>query len=551
MLLKLTVDNFAIIRHMVFEPGKGLNVVTGETGAGKSIILDAFDLILGARADSKILGDQKEKCVVEGEFALNKDKFEDFFSEHDIDFEPVTIIRREINSSGKSRAFVNDTPVSLIQLKAIGERLVSLHSQHENTHLNDRDFQFELLDSYAGISEDVKHYKRQFLLYKSRQSELKALLAEQDRLLKEKDYLEFLINEFEQLNLKENEESELEAELNVLSNADQITQIAEQVSGNLLESENSIADALTQLKNRVKSLENISVKAKEISDRLSSVTIEIKDIASEAQELKESVVSDENRMAQINERLASIQHLRRKHNVAEFNELLAVSEKIADQLFNIGNIDRQVENLNEEIKAIEKQLTSQASKLHEKRSKGSSGLKASIEKSLLSLEMPHAKIVFQLDLKNELDEYGATGLNVLFSANPGISPQALQKVASGGELSRLALSIRVIEAGNKQLNTLIFDEIDTGVSGKVADTIGKMFEKIAQNHQVLAITHLPQVAGYGEKHFFVGKVVKGNTTVSYIKDLSKEERVEELAKMLSGNEATDIAKKNAQELLKV
>lgn len=551
MLLKLSVSNFAIIRQVVFEPCKGLNIITGETGAGKSIILDAFDLILGARADVKSLGNPNEKCVVEGEFALNKDKFEDFFSDNDIDFEETTIIRREINTNGKSRSFINDTPVSLQQLKEMGERLVSLHSQHENTHLNERDFQFNLLDAYSGILDEVKQYKSRFLVFRSRLKELEELRAEQDQLIKEKDYLDFLINEFEQLNLKENEESQLENELQILSNADQIIQVAEGISSTLSESESSMVDALTQLRNRLRAIENVSEKARDLVQRLNSVIIELKDISDDSSSLKESVVADENRMEQINERLASIQHLKRKHNVTEFAVLLQVSEKIADQLIAIGQMDARVEQLETEISALRQQLNREADALHKQRVKSALELKSTIETSLKTLEMPHARIEFALDLKEELDEHGRSTLQCLFSANPGVSPQPLNKVASGGELSRLALSIRAIEAGNRQLNTLIFDEIDTGVSGKVADTIGKMFKQIAKSHQVLAITHLPQVAGYGEKHFFVGKEVRNNSTNSYIKDLNKEERVEELAKMLSGDEATDIAKKNASELLKL
>lgn len=551
MLIKLTVNNFAIIRHVVFEPCNGLNIITGETGAGKSIILDAFDLVLGARADVKSLGNPDEKCFVEGEFALNKNRFEDFFSEHDIDFEETTIIRREINVNGKSRSFINDTPVSLQQLKEIGERLVSLHSQHENTHLNDRNFQFNLLDNFSGISEEVRTYRQEFKQYKTKVTELTRLKSEQDNLIKEKDYLEFLITEFEQLDLKPNEESLLESEWQILSHADQITQASEQISNSLTDSENSVVDLLTQLRNSMRSIENFSEKAREISNRLTASIIELKDLSNESQSLKESVIFDENRMEQINERLASIQHLRRKHNVSEYNELLAVSERIADQLIGIGNIDRQVETLESELEKLKVTLMKSSGNLHQGRMQSTSALKRTIEDLLKSLEMPYARIEFDLELRNELDDFGRSSLNILFSANPGISPQVLNKVASGGELSRLALCVRAIEAGNKQLNTLIFDEIDTGVSGKVADTIGKLFKQIASTHQILAITHLPQVAGYGDKHFFVGKEVRNNETISYMKELSKSERVDELAKMLSGNEATEIARKNAKELLKV
>ncbi len=551
MLLKLTIKNFAIIKHVVFEPAKGLNIITGETGAGKSIILDAFNLILGSRADIKTQSDLQDKCVIEGEFALNYDQFESFFSENDIDFEELTIIRREIATNGKSRSFINDSPVSLQQLKSLGERLVSIHSQHENTHLTDKDFQFNLIDNYAGIAHDVSAFKTGYAVFKNKETELTKLKSEQDRMLKEKDYLEFLIGEFEQLDLKVNEETELEAELNVLNNADQIVQVADWINTAINESENSIADILTQIKTKIRSIENVNAKSKDISNRIQSALIELKDIANETIELKESVQSDEVRMEQLNERINAIQHLKRKHNVADYSELLKVSEQIADQLINIGNIDRDVERVSEEIETLKVDLGKKADALHKKRVKSSAQLKEDIELLLKSLEMPNAKIEFDLQTKPNFDEYGYSELIIKFNANLGLTPQPLNKVASGGELSRLALCIRSIEASNKQLNTLIFDEIDTGVSGKVADTIGKMFKQISGHHQLIAITHLPQVAGYGEQHFMVCKKEESNSTVSYIKQLNPSERVEELAKMLSGDQATEIAKKNAKELLKV
>lgn len=550
MLLKLSVNNFAIIKQVVFEPSQNLNIITGETGAGKSIILDALNLILGSRADIKTQSEWSEKCVVEGEFALNAAQFESFFKEQDIDFDPVTIIRREINANGKSRTFINDTPVSLQVLKSLGERLISIHSQHENTHLNERSFQFNLIDHFAGISTDLTAYKLQFKSLKEKETELTNLKAQQDHLLKEKDYLEFLINEFESLALQENEEANIEAELNVLNNAEQIAQISDMVTSAISDSENAIADVLTQIRNKIRSIEHVNAKCKDLSTRLNSAIIELKDIAAEATELKDSVQADDARLEQLNERLNAIQHLKRKHNVTDYSDLLKVSEQIADQLINIGNIDREVEVLTAAIAALHVKLMKQAAALHDSRVKSAQLLKKELEMRLKSLEMPNACIEFDLTTKSHLDEYGCTDLLIRFNANLGMTPQPLNKVASGGELSRLALCIRSVEASNKQLNTLIFDEIDTGVSGKVADTIGKMFKSISANHQVIAITHLPQVAGYGDQHFMVCKKEEGNSTVSYLKHLNASERIDELANMLSGNQATEIARENAKELLK-
>ncbi len=550
MLLKLSVNNFAIIKQVVFEPSQNLNIITGETGAGKSIILDALNLILGSRADIKTQSDWSEKCIVEGEFALNAAQFESFFKEHDIDFEPITIIRREINANGKSRTFINDTPVSLQVLKTLGERLISIHSQHENTHLNERSFQFNLIDHFAGISADLSAYKQQFKLLKEKETELTNLKVQQNQLLKEKDYLEFLINEFESLALQENEEATIEAELNVLNNAEQIAQISDMITSAIEDSDNAIADVLTQIRNKIRSIEYVNERSKDLSTRLNSAIIELKDIAAEATELKDSVQADDARLEQLNERLNAIQLLKRKHNVADYADLLKVSEHIADQLINIGNIDREVESLSADIAVLHAQLLKQASVLHERRVKSSQLLKKELEARLKSLEMPNAQIEFDLDVKSQLDEYGCSDLLIRFNANLGMTPQPLNKVASGGELSRLALCIRSVEASNKQLNTLIFDEIDTGVSGKVADTIGKMFKSISANHQVIAITHLPQVAGYGDQHFMVCKKEEGNSTVSFLKHLNASERIDELANMLSGNKATEIARENAKELLK-
>jgi DNA repair protein RecN (Recombination protein N) len=557
MLQKLTISNFTIIRHLVLKPGKGLNIITGETGAGKSIILDAIDLILGSRADIKTQsGSLNEagtggKCIVEAEFLLDPKRFEPVFRTMDIDADATTIIRREISASGKTRTFINDTPVSLLQLKSLADRIVSIHSQNENTQLNEKDFQFSLLDSYSKITDEVFSYRSKYRLLRQNEGLLKSLQQQQGDLLKEKDYLQFLLNEFETVNLQSNEEEHLEAELNLLTNADNIVQVADLIIDSISENENSIANALTQVKNRLKQLENVSPIGKELYERMNSSIIELKDIATEAGNLRESVTSDGGRLESVNERLNTIQNLKRKHGLSSVDELLGEHEKIADKLLNIGNIDQEVEKIRSANQEILAQMKHSADKLHQARLKSAGKLKTEIEDLLKELEMPNAKIVFELSPSEKYDEFGATELQVKFTANLGMQLQSLNKVASGGELSRLALCIRSIEASNARLSTLIFDEIDTGVSGKVAATIGKMLKEVSSHHQVIAVTHLPQVAGYGEEHFMVCKKEEDNTTVSYLRHLDKAERVEELAKMLSGNETSEIAKKNARELLKV
>lgn len=552
MLQKLSIQNFAIIRQVEINLAKGLNVFTGETGAGKSIILDAIDLVLGARADIKGLdASGADKSIIEAEFLLDKKKFEPLFVQLDVDFDASTIIRREILSNGKSRSFINDTPVSLQQLRTLTSQLVSMHSQHENTELTERTFQFSLLDGYARVKPELAEYRSGYKLYRKNEQRMKELLEQQQQLIKEKDYLEFLLNEFESVNLRTDEEEKLEAELNLLSNAESIVQASFLIVVAIQENENSVAEVLTQIRNRLKQLENINGRIRELSTRIQSSIIELKDIADEAADLKSSVTADEARMDEVNGRLNTIQGLKRKHGAANIAELLQEYEKIAQKHSEIGNIDEEIESLHKSNEALRLSLDRQAGQLHDKRVNAAGKLKSELEGSLRSLEMPNATVVFDLSEAGHLDEYGKTELKLLFTANLGMAPQLLSKVASGGELGRLALCIRSIEAANASLSVLIFDEIDTGVSGKVASTMGKMFKQIAKHHQVIAITHLPQVAAYGDEHFMVSKKEENNRTVSYVAQLDRNERVEELAKMLSGNKATEHARKNAMELLKV
>lgn len=550
MLQKLTISNFAIIKHLVFEPVHGLNIVTGETGAGKSIVLDALNLILGSRADIKTQSEWGEKCIIEGEFALNYEHYSTVFNELDIDFDAVTIIRREINVNGKTRTFINDTPVSLQQLRRLTDSLVSIHSQHENTQLNDKEFQFELLDAFAGNDKLIQNYQTSYKTFKQNESTLLDLRNQQSELLKEKDYVNFLLNEFETLALKENELELLESELQVLENAEQINTVCDQLIQTFTDSEHSIAISLVQIRNRFKSIADVHPAAAAISERIQSLTIELKDISDEAAHLRDTVIVDANRLELVNERINVIQNLMRKHAATSYADIFTIQEKLADQSFSIGNIDQKIEELKTINSALHEKLMKDAKTMHLQRVKASKGLKTELETLLRSLEMPNASLGFELQEVDILNSHGISDLQIKFSANLGMPLQALNKVASGGELSRLALCIRSIEAKHKHLNTLVFDEIDTGVSGRVADTIGNLFRQISSAHQVIAITHLPQVAGYGAAHFMVCKKEENNTTMSYIKRLDQNERVEELAKMLSGNESTEIAKKNAKELLK-
>ncbi len=554
MLKRLSINNFAIIKELHFTPQLGFNIITGETGAGKSIIMDALGLILGERADIKAQSDNamqntSQKCVIEGEFDISNLNMQSLFEELELDYDSLTIIRREIAFNGKSRSFVNDTPVSLIDLKKISEQLILIHSQHENTHLSEKLFQFNFIDSFAQNNEVLNQYQSAFQNYKSNINALNQLLAQQKELNKEKDYLEFLLKEFEALKLQDNEEQSLEQELQLLSHAEQIIQTAEMSVQSLNSDEQSVISVLNVLKNKFKSIMSYSKDAQQLFERLDSVSIELKDIASESEHLIDTINMDEKRLEEVNDRMNSIYLLKKKHGVTDFNELLDVFKTIDDKLAQIGTIDQGIEQMNLKNLEIQKTLEIKANFLHQNREKASKKLKTELEKLLSDLDMPKAVVEFEMNQKTDFDELGNTELNMKFSANAGISPQLLGKVASGGELSRLALSIRTIEAQSNRLGTLIFDEIDTGVSGKVAANIGKMFKVISKQHQTIAITHLPQVAACGNQHYFVSKKEINGSTETHLKTLNNEERINEIANMLSGDSTSEIAKQNAKELL--
>jgi len=548
MLKRLSIKNFAIIKNLDFFPENGCNIITGETGAGKSIILDALGLVLGNRAE-KFQLEENTKCVIEGEFEIEKYKLQAVFNTLELDYESTTIIRREILANGKTRAFVNDTPASLQAIKTLTEKLVMIHSQHENTHLSNLAFQFNLLDAFAKNDATLISYKTLFKQFKTNETAIYNLQKQQLEMNKEKDYLDFLLNEFTALSLKENEEINLEKELQLLSNAEQIIQTAEMGSQTIEGGEQSVVPMLNSVKTKLKTLSNSSPSIAELEKRVHSVVLELKDIAAEFDGLQNSVLIDEKRLDEVNERINAIYLLKRKHGVTDFNELLTVFGSIDEKLQNIGTIDQDIIRLIEENTKLETQMNLLCKQLFESRAESAKQVKTKIQDLLHELEMPNSVLQFDLNKKEQFDEYGKTNLEIKFSANLGVEPQAIGKVASGGELSRLALAIRTIEASSNHLGTLIFDEIDTGVSGKVAANIGKMFQVIAKNHQLIAITHLPQVAASGQHHYFVSKKENNGLTETAIHQLAENERIDELANMLSGSKPTEIAKQNAKELL--
>ncbi len=553
MLSQLTVQNFALIKNLDISFHSQMNIITGETGAGKSILLGALGLILGERADVKSLGNLDEKCVIEGTFDIKGYGLEEFFSAQELDYDDTSLVRREITPSGKSRAFINDTPVQLSVLKELGSQLVSLHSQHETLGLNDKNFQLSVVDSFAGHFQLLKEYKGLYRLYKQSESKLKSLLVQETEAKKDIDYTTFLYNELEEAQLQENELEQLEKEQETLSHAEEIQQSAANAYAILNESELPATDLLNQAKVLLQSAGKNDERLLELAKRIDSALIDLKDVSVELNAISDTVQADEERLYAIDQRLQLIYNLLKKHSAQTTEDLLNIQHELAAKLDNTAGLSEETELIQHQCEQMHQQLNEIAKTLSNNRHQQKTAIESNISQLLAQVGMPNAKI--EVSITNfsdgELNENGNNEIHFLFSSNPGSALQPLNKVASGGELSRLMLTIKSLVANNVKLPTLIFDEIDTGISGEVAAKTGRLMKQLASNHQVISVTHLPQIASAGHKHFFVYKEVKNNTTETQLKPLSEMERVEEIAKMLSGDSPTESALANARELLTV
>lgn len=549
MLQNLFIENYALIEKLDIQFPKGFSVITGETGAGKSIMLGALSLILGARADSKVLKDENKKCIIEGSFAIGNYKLEHFFAENDLDYEVYSILRREISPSGKSRAFINDTPVTLTILKQLGDRLVNIHSQHETITLNDANFQLAVVDSYAGIDNELKKYQEKYLKYKKHVLELHDLKDIDSKTKIDMDYVQFQFDELEKANLQIDEQQQLEEELKLLSHAEEIKIAMVEASEKLENSEINALDLLFDIEKSITKIAEFHPSAKEISERLSSTLIELKDLSSELNLIGEEVNLDPLKLSEINERLDLIYHLQQKHRVQTIDELIKFRDGLDKQLQSINSIDEQIDALSKIIAIEEDALNTLALSLSDARRKSSSAIEESIVAKLKQLGMPDARFSVLMEPAPELTKEGIDKVKFLFNANKGSALNEISRIASGGELSRLMLAIKSMISTQQLLPTIVFDEIDMGVSGEVAAKVGEILFEMTQNMQVITITHLPQIAGKGESHFRVYKDNKGDSTQSIIKKLSEDERVFEIAKMMSGSEVTDSAIENARVLL--
>ena len=549
MLQRLSISNYALIDTLEISFDKGLNILTGETGAGKSIILGALSLILGQRAESRYFFNQQKKCVIEGSFKIEGFHLKSFFEDNDLDYEAETVLRREISADGKSRAFVNDTPVNLNSLKSLGEKLIDIHSQHATLEINDPEFQLLIVDSVTKHNDLLNDYRTKFKAYKKSTLRLQQLIEESDKAKADLDYFQFQFDELEKANLSDDEQELLEQELYALNNAGEIKKNLLSAYYLMNEGEASALIQLREAGHHLSSLEKFNPEITELHQRLNSTIIELKDIAAEIDTLEQRTHTNEARAEEINTRLSLIYNLQKKHRVNTTADLLAIQNDLSDKIQQAVFGDEAIEKLNTQLTADKKELEQLSTKLSANRGK----IIPQIEKQVLETlaEMGMTNSALKIDLSNtiELTKDGADHVRFLFSANKGHALAEMSKVASGGELSRLMLSIKSLVAQNTALPTIIFDEIDTGVSGEVANKVGQIMEKLADNLQVITITHLPQIASKGQSHYFVYKDDEGAATNTRIKQMNEQERVLEIAKMLSGDKPGESALQNARELL--
>lgn len=573
MLQKLTIQNYALIDNLEINFDKGLNILTGETGAGKSIILGALSLILGQRAESRYFFNQQKKCVIEGSFKIADFHLKNFFEDNDLDYEGETVLRREISADGKSRAFVNDTPVNLTQIKNLGERLIDIHSQHATREINDPEFQLLVVDGVAGHDELLGSYQIKYRAYKKSLKQLDELIAQNDKAKADLDYYQFQFDELEKAGIAADEQEGLEKELASLTNAEEIKRNLSGAHYLMHEGETSAIIQLREAGQQLLTIEQYNPGVEELHERLKSTLIELKDIAAELENIEQRTFTNEARAEEVNTRLSMLYNLQKKHRVNTNAELLAIQEDLSDKIQQAVFGDEAVEKLQKEISAHKQELEGIANELSANRSKaipviqqkvlanltemGMSNSALEIEQIVGTSESPQVgKTNISADfrssgLSDHLTKNGIDTIRFMFSANKGHALADMSKVASGGELSRLMLSIKSIIAEYTALPTIIFDEIDTGVSGEVANKVGQVMERLAQNLQVITITHLPQIAGKGKSHYFVYKDDAESITKTRIKKLSNEERVLEIAKMLSGDNPGESALQNARELLSI
>ncbi len=549
MLRHLTVSNYALIDSLSIDFDNGFSAITGETGAGKSILLGALGFVLGDRADSNVMLDETKKCVVEATFLLGDERLKPFFDENDLDFENECVLRRELSTSKKSRAFINDTPVSLQQIKELGNQLVDIHSQHDSLLLTNAGFQLNMLDDAADNLSLLAEYQKVYRLYSSCLNELDRLREMSRKNVAENDFLSFQLDELLKANLQDGEYEDVMQRLELLENAEEVKTLLAQSANLLQESEISILEQLNELKSNVEHLKKFMPQAESYAERIESARIELKDIAHDIDSMQDSTQFDQDSLDTLQERFDLIQRLMMKHHVSDYAALLKVRTELSEKVDAFSNIDGQISAKEIELKKTRDELSKLAKLLSDRRLNAKKSFEKSVVDIIRQLAMPHG--VFEIEC-SKLNDFSNTGLDkvrFLFSANKGIVPDDMSRVASGGELSRLMLAIKAVAAGKNYIPTLIFDEIDTGVSGEVASKLGDIMQKMGERLQLVSITHLPQIASKARQHFFVFKDNSGEKTHSNIRQLTHDERVAEIAKMLSNDKITPEALKAAEVIL--
>lgn len=550
MLSQLYIQNYAIIEELTLNLGDNLNIITGETGAGKSILTGALSLILGSRSDSKVLYDQSKKCIVEATFTDNNNKVLNYLKQQEIEVEDdEVIIRRIISTSGKSRAFINDEPVRLTQLKELNALLIDLHRQFDTLGINSESVQREMLDSMSKNEKKLQDYSILFKKYNTQLKELQVLRDKEHSVAKELDYLVFQLQELNEANYQENEQSNLEESVNMMQNMDHILQALQKTSFVLNEKPNSIISEMDDIISDFTQMDAPNKEFEELATRIESTREELLDIAVTAQDLNSSIDSDTSDLETMQERLDSLYRLLRKHNKEDLHELLSFQQQLREEVQSLQSYEHDKTSLESSIRSLEKELLTQAQAISESRKKVAPKISKEVKKLLAQLGMEYATFEVHVREGKELKSHGIDQIEFLFSANPGKSPEPIKNVASGGELSRLALSLKTVVADNFQLPTLIFDEIDSGISGEVASKMGIILSKLAKKHQMISITHSPQIAAQANHHFFIYKEVNNDRTYTKLKALEQDDRVIEIAKMLSGDPPPQSAIENAKALM--
>lgn len=549
MLSSLSIKNYALIDDLQVDFNDGFSIITGETGAGKSILLGGLSLILGKRADLSSLKNPEEKCIIEAVFSIKNYHLEALFKSEDLDYEPQTIIRREILPSGKSRAFVNDTPVNLNSLQILGDRLVDIHSQHQTLQLTHDDYQFQVIDALANNVSLLEIYSEEIAKYKGMKKELKELIAFQAEAIKEQDYNTFLLNELVEANLVEGEMETLEEEYETLNNMEVIKERLSEAYQTLGDDQVGILTSLTALKNTLQKLSQYSSKYQDIYARVNSSLIELDDVFSEVDGLQEGLEADPNRLETVDAKLKTLHNLMQKHVAENVSELIAIRNELDDKVFETQNLDDRISKKESQVQDQKNELNQLAEKIHNNRESVIPQLKEKLERILADLGMPNAQFKIELSLTDTFYVNGKDDISFLFSANKGGNFNALKKAASGGELSRIMLAIKSILAQYIQLPTIMFDEIDTGVSGEISNKMGDIMLDMSKRMQVFSITHLPQIAAKGHSHFKVYKADVDEVTQTNLVKLNHDERIVEIAQMLGGKDMSSSAIAHAKELL--